>query len=164
MSFSDSWYLSIIPMLIGGLMQFTNARKMSKTHALTQGVIRSWFHLNRVRDAINLSMRLAIIYLGLSGAMLAVLLGCVFFAGMSIATMTTHLFLFGVITLPVGLWGKTAENRIKGLQVQASDPEIARRFNDYVVQWGQARLQLQGEVEVNAGTREAESDQQRKHA
>jgi hypothetical protein len=151
-------------MLIGIGMQVANATKMSKTHELMNGTIRSWFHLDRVRDAINLSMRLAIIYIALSVTMVGALLVCAFFAGMSITTVTTHLFFFGLATLPVGLWGKSAENRVKSLSVQAEDPEIERKFNDYVVQWGQARLQLQDADGGGVASGTSPSNQQRKRA
>jgi hypothetical protein len=52
------------------------------------------------------------------------------------------LFIFGIVTLPVGLIGKKYEKRIKTMQVQADDPEIAVKFQQYLKQWNEARFQL----------------------
>jgi hypothetical protein len=164
MSFGESWYLSVVPMLIGVAMQLANTNKMAKTHALMNGTIRSWFHLRRVRDAINLSMRLAIIYIGLFAGMFVVLLTFVLFSGMSITTLATHMFLFGIFTLPVGLWAKGIEGRVKNLAVQAEDPEIERRFNDYVKQWGEPRLKLQEDDGDWPEVGQESSSQERKQA
>jgi hypothetical protein len=151
-------------MLIGLTMQMVNMTKMNKTHALLNGTIQSWSHLSRVRDAINLSMKFAIIYLVLFAAMFVVLLTFVLFLGMFITTLATHLFLFGVVTLPVGLWAKRAEGRVKTLAVRAEDPEIERRFNDYVLQWGQARLKLQEDDGNWPGSEQASPSRERKRA
>jgi hypothetical protein len=164
MSFGESWYLSVVPMLIGLAMQMVNMSKMNKAHAFMNGTIRSWFHLSRVRDAINFSMRLAIIYVVLCVVMFVALLACVFSSGMSITTLATHLFLFGLFTVPIGLWARGAERRIKNLAVRAEDPEIERKFNDYVMQWGQPRLKLRDEDGGCFGSGEPSSNQERKRA
>jgi hypothetical protein len=151
-------------MMIGIVLQIVNTTKMTKTHALTNGTIRSRFHLSRVRDAINFSMQCAILYIGLCAAMLVVLLAFVLSSKMSITTLTTHLFVFGLVTVPFGLWAKGAEGRVKNLEVRAEDPEIELKFNDYVMQWGQPRLKLQDEDGGSFGSAPAPSGQERKQA
>jgi len=52
------------------------------------------------------------------------------------------LFLFGIITLPVGFIGKRFENKIKTMEVESTDPQIKERFERYLKQWNKPHLQL----------------------
>ena len=71
-----------------------------------------------------------------------ILLGIFVARGESLGQAALTLFVFGVVTLPIGLIGKRYEKRIKTMQVQADDPEIAEKFQQYLNQWDKARYQL----------------------
>jgi hypothetical protein len=52
------------------------------------------------------------------------------------------LFLFGIITLNIGFWGKKYENKIKNMEVKRPDPQIKETFERYLKEWKEPRLQL----------------------
>jgi O-antigen/teichoic acid export membrane protein len=62
--------------------------------------------------------------------------------GTSLGHAALSLFIFGIVTLPVGLIGKRYEKRIKTMKVESDDPEIADKFQQYLKQWNEARFQL----------------------
>jgi hypothetical protein len=94
-----------------------------------------------VKAAINLSMKLAVIYILLFVLFVFVLIISVARGG-SLGEAAFSLFVFGIITLPVGLIGKTYEKKVKTLQVQADDPQIAEKFQLYLKQWNEPRWKL----------------------
>ncbi len=93
-----------------------------------------------VKDAINLSMKLAVVYIGMF-VLFIVLLALFVARGTSLGHAALSLFIFGIITLPVGLIGKRFEKKIKTMQVQAN-PEIAEEFKQYLKQWNEVRFKL----------------------
>lgn len=122
-------------------MQVKSNRRNAEVFYQTHGVIKSRQDLLAVKSAINLSMRLAVIYIMLF-ILFIILLGIFVARGESLGSAALSLFVFGVVTLPIGLIGKRYEKKIKTMQVQADDPEIAEKFQQYLGQWDKARFQL----------------------
>ena len=58
----------------------------------------------------------------------------------SIFVLAGHLFLFGVITLFLGLAGKSAEKLIKNLK--ADSDELDEKYKLFLKQWNQPRFKL----------------------
>lgn len=122
-------------------MQVYSNRKNAQVYEQTRGVIRTRQDLLAVKMAINISMKLAVIYIVLF-VLFVWVLGFSVARGGSLGEAAFFLFVFGIVTLPVGLIGKTYEKRIKTMQVQADDPQIAERYQLYLKQWNQPRWKL----------------------
>lgn len=122
-------------------MQIKSNRKNAEVFEKTRGVIKSRQDLLAVKEAINLSMKLAVVYIGMF-VLFIVLLAIFVARGTPLGHAALSLFVFGVVTLPVGLVGKRYEKRIKTMQVQADDPDITDEFQQYLKQWNKARFQL----------------------
>lgn len=122
-------------------MQVYSNRRNAEVYERTHGVIRSRQDLLAVKTAINLSMKLAIVYIVLF-VLFVLLLGMSVARGGSVGEAALGLFVFGIVTLPVGMIGKTYEKKIKTLQVQSDDPQITEKFQLYLKQWNQARWKL----------------------
>ena len=122
-------------------MQVYSSRKNAQVYEQTRGVIKLKQDLLAVKMAISLSMKLAVIYI-LLFVLFVWVLGFSVARGGSLGEAAFSLFVFGVVTLPVGLIGKTYEKKIKTMQVQADDPQIAEKFQLYLKQWNQPRWQL----------------------
>jgi len=127
--------------LIAVGMQVYSSRKNAQVYEQTRGVIKSKQDLLAVKMAINLSMKLAVIYI-LLFVLFVWVLGFSVARGGSLGEAAFSLFAFGIVTLPVGLIGKTYEKKIKAMQVQADDPQIAEKFQLYLKQWNQPRWKL----------------------
>lgn len=126
---------------ISGLMHFHNLSKCKSVAEHTKGVISGRHDLLLVRDAINLSMKLAIYYIALFFFLITVL-GYWTINGYPFFAAVGHLFLFGVVTLPMGLIGKYYEDRLRKMTVQPSDPELEATYRRYLVQWQEPRFSL----------------------
>jgi hypothetical protein len=122
-------------------MQVKSNRKNSQVYEKTKGVIKTRQDLSAVKDVINLSMKLAVVYIGMF-VLFIVLLALFVARGTPLGHAAVSLFIFGIVTLPVGLIGKRYEKKIKTMQVQSDDPEIANKFQQYLKQWNEARFQL----------------------
>jgi len=122
-------------------MQAYSNRKNAQVYEQTRGVIKSKQDLLAVKMAINLSMKLAVIYI-LLFVLFVWVLGISVARGGSLGEAAFSLFTFGIVTLPVGLVGKTYEKKIKTMQVQADDPQIAEKFQLCLKQWNQPRFGL----------------------
>lgn len=131
----------VVFLVIAIWMQVKSNRKNACVYNQTHGVVKSNQDLLAVKSAINLSMRLAVIYIILY-VLFIIILGIFVARGESLGHAALSLFVFGVVTLPIGLVGKRYEKKIKTMQVQADDPEIADRFQQYLKQWDKARFQL----------------------
>jgi hypothetical protein len=108
----------------------------------TKGVIRTRQDLQAVKDVISLNMRMAIFYILFWLLLIAVLVGMVVTAMIAFPQALMVFFLFGVITLPMGLIGKHFEKKIHSLKVESGDPALAETFQRYLVQWKEPRFQL----------------------
>lgn len=131
----------VIFILIALGMQVASSWKNHTVSQETKGVIKSRSDLDRVKEAINLSMRLAVIYIILFVAFI-VLLGVFVARGTPLLRASLGLFIFGVVTLPVGLIGKFFEKKIKKLEVRSDDPRLAEDYAAYLKQWDEPRFQL----------------------
>jgi hypothetical protein len=122
-------------------MHVISSRKNIQVYKETGGVIRSPFDLNKVKEAINISMRFAMIYIGVF-VIFIILLIVAWRSGESFMNGVLAMFLFGVITLPLGLVGKHFEKRIRNMSVEVDDPLIEQKFKEYLKMWDQPRFQL----------------------
>lgn len=122
-------------------MHVLSMRKNIEVYDRIHGVIRSRQDLVLLKQAINLNMQLAMLYIGLFIAFIIVLVVMVL-SGRSFMTAVLMLFIAGVVTLPLGLIGKKYENKIKSLKIEGEDPELARIFTAYLKQWNEPRFRL----------------------
>jgi hypothetical protein len=122
-------------------MQIKSNRTNAAVCAKTGGVLRSRQDLLAVKQAVNLSMRMAVIYIVMF-ILFVLLLGIFVARGASFGQAALCLFIFGIVTLPVGLIGRGYEKRIKMMRVESGDPEIAEKFQLYLKQWNEARFRL----------------------
>ncbi len=106
----------------------------------TNGIIMSMNDLETIKKVINLNMKLAVYYI-VFFILLIIILG-VLALNQLFKEAALILFLFGVITLVVGLWGKIYENKIRNMEVKTDNPEIKETFERYLKEWGEPRLQL----------------------
>ena len=133
-------YLIIFIIIAVGMQIYSN-RRNAVVYNQTRGVVKSRQDLLAVRAAINLSMKLAVVYI-LLFVVFILLMGLSVARGGSLGQAALCLFIFGIVTLPVGLIGKTYEKKIKKMQVETDDPQIAEKFQQYLKQWNQARFGL----------------------
>lgn len=122
-------------------MHVISSRKNIQVYKETNGVIRSQIDLNKVKEAINISMRFAMIYIGVF-IVFIILLIVAWRSGESFMNGVLAMFLFGVITLPLGLVGKHFEKKIRNMTVEADDPRVEQKFHEYLKMWDQPRFQL----------------------
>jgi len=106
----------------------------------TNGIIMSMNDLEKVKEVINLNMKLAVYYIVFVILLFIILAFLAFNQLFKQAILI--LFFFGVITLIVGLWGKTYENKIRNMEVKTDNPEIKETFEKYLKEWNEPRLQL----------------------
>lgn len=106
----------------------------------TGGTIMSVNDLEMVKEVINLNMKLAIYYI-VFYVMLIIVLGMLVLNKL-LMQASIILFLFGIITLIIGLWDKKYENKIRNMEVKSGDPEIDKTFERYLKEWSEPRLQL----------------------
>jgi hypothetical protein len=135
------FYVTAIFIAIAVAMQVASVKKIQEANSRTCGTIRSPRDLLLVKEAINLSMRLAIVYIALFVVFIALLVISVA-GGQPVIQAALGLFIFGVVTLPVGLIGKRYEKRIRTMDVESEDPYLRDRLQSYLAQWDKPRFQL----------------------
>lgn len=127
--------------VIAGLMHFYNSTQSRELIKRTGGVIRSHSDLLLVKEAINLSMQMAVYYIVLSAVFVAVL-GVMVIRGYPFFSAIGQLFIFGIVTLPMGLIGKHFEDKVRQMEVQSSDPALQETYQKFLVQWKEPRFKL----------------------
>lgn len=108
----------------------------------TNGVIRTRQDLQSVKDVISSNMKMAVAYIVFWALLIAVLVGMVATQHLLFSQALTVFFLFGVITLPIGLIGKHFEKKIHALKVESGDPVLGETFQRYLVQWKEPHFGL----------------------
>lgn len=122
------------------IFHFYAVSKIKTALRETNGVIMSMNDLQIIKEVINLNMKLAVYYI-VFFILLIVILG-VLVINQLFKEAAMILFIFGVITLIVGLWGKAYENKIRNMEVKTDDPEVKRTFERYLTEWAEPRLGL----------------------
>ncbi len=122
------------------VFHFYAVSKIKNALKETNGIIMSMNDLETIKEVINLNMKLAVYYI-VFFILLIIILG-VLALNQLFKEAALILFLFGVITLIIGLWGKTYENKIRNMEVKTDDPEIKETFDRYLKEWAEPRLQL----------------------
>ncbi len=137
---SDALLILLCSVLIADGMQAYSIVKILLLTRKMRGRMTSPMDLNEVKAFINLNMKMAAVYIGLY-VLLIFMLVLMFFGGRRTDAVLV-LFLFGIVTLPMGIAGKRFENKIRSLDPGALDPALKQRFERYLVQWKEARFTL----------------------
>lgn len=135
-----SLFILIIAILAAVGMQGYSVAKIEAFIRRTKGIIRYRPDLIEVKEIINLNMKMAIIYIVLF-IIFFIIVARIFSGGRPFQAITV-LFLFSIITLPLGLIGKHFENKIKSIKIETDDQEIAKTFERYLVMWKEAKWKL----------------------
>jgi glucan phosphoethanolaminetransferase (alkaline phosphatase superfamily) len=122
------------------IFHFYSVSKIKTALRETNGVIMSMSDLEIIKEVINLNMKLAVYYI-VFFVLLIIFLG-ILFLNKFFKEAVVILFLFGVITLIIGLWGKIYENKIRNMEVKTDNPEIREAFQRYLKEWAEPRWQL----------------------
>jgi len=133
-------FLLILSILIALAFQIVNILRIQDVYRKTGGKIESEDDLLLTKGVINFSMEAAMVYIVF--AIVFVVLLFVLSQGKYIMDAIKALFLFGIITLPIGFIGKNFEKKIKEMDVITESEEIKKRYKDYLEQWGKARFRI----------------------
>jgi uncharacterized membrane protein YecN with MAPEG domain len=131
----------VVFLAIAVAMHVVSSRKTIQVYRETGGVLRSQLDLDKVKEAINMSMRFAVLYMGMF-IIFIVLLIIAWLGGEPFLRGALVMFIFGIVTLPLGLIGKQFEKKIRNMNVEADDPMIEQKFRKYLTMWDQPRFQL----------------------
>jgi hypothetical protein len=52
-------------------------------------------------------------------------------------------FLLLTVTVPVGMYSTREEARFRAMVIEPENPELTRRFQDYLRQWKECRIKLE---------------------
>ena len=126
--------------LIAIIFHAYNITKIKTVIKKTNGKINSLHDLHLVKEAINLSMKLAVYYIIFFILLIVIL--AVLVLNRMLGQAALILFLFGIITLIVGLIGRKYETKIRKMEVKSDDPKLKETFERYIKQWTEPRLQL----------------------
>jgi hypothetical protein len=138
----STWYLSAVPVLLAYVISFAANAKLDAVRKELGSAVRTRRDLGAVREAINFNKILGWTYLALwAGQIVALVLAVK--AGLTpFRGAVGHVFIFGVATLPGGLWSKSVENRFKAMTVEGSDPDLKSAFQRYLVDWNKPSLSV----------------------
>ncbi|MCK4544754.1 hypothetical protein KAU43_04390 [candidate division WOR-3 bacterium] len=136
-------FLLILSILIALAFQIVNILKIQDVYRKTGGKIENEDDLLLTKGVINFSMEAAMVYIVF--AIVFVVLLFVLSQGKYIMDAIKALFLFGIITLPIGFIGKNFEKKIKEMNVITESEEIRKRYKDYLEQWGKAQFRIREE-------------------
>ena len=139
------WEVTVVVILAAWGMQVVNIRAMQSAWGQLEGELAGAEDLWLVRRAINTSMMLAVLYLGMSMAFFLFLIWAWFGAGMGMMALTGPVFVFGILTLPAGYIGKQYENKIRRLDTGSCGEEVLKTYSAWLNLWGKARFRLPDE-------------------
>lgn len=137
-NFAGTWYLSVIPVILAVVLSAIANNRLSRTARELGGHIRTRADLPAVKAAINLNKSLAMVYILV---WLGQIVACVLAAIKGVTTIRGafgHVFVFGVVTLPFGLWSKSVETRFKNMHVDPADPYVGHTWQRWLVDWKKA--------------------------
>ncbi len=135
-----SMYVLIIAVVVSLTFQIAIIIRMRTVYNKLGGIIRTNWDLKRVKSVINLSMKLAILYI-VFFAILIIILIYLYFVKIRIESIIV-LFFFGISILPFSILGRYFEKKIKTMKVDAKDPQIEEKYHRYIEQWNKARFQV----------------------
>lgn len=134
---TSTWYLTFVPVVLAYLLSFMANQNLDGVRRGLGGAIRTRPDLRPVREAILFNKRCAWLYMALWGCFLICLVVSVQFTELTFRGAVGHLFAFGVLTLPGGLWTKSVETKFKTMAIDGGDPELKKTFDRYLVAWKQ---------------------------
>lgn len=141
-NYAGTWYLSIVPVAVAVLLSFIANNKLSQTVRDLGGHVRTRADLPAVKAAINLNKSLAMVYILVWLGQIA---ACVLAATKGLVTIRGaigHVFVFGILTLPFGLWSKSVEARFKNMKVDPADPYVGHTWQRWLVDWKKAGFSI----------------------
>jgi hypothetical protein len=137
---TSTWYLSVVPVALAILISFVANTKLSSTVKALGGKVRTRLDLQPIKEAINLNKLLAWIYIAVWLGQILLVILFAFNGQTTFKGAIGHVFVFGVVTLPFGLWSKSVEKRFKGMVIESNDPLVGQTWQRWLVEWRQASL------------------------
>ncbi len=134
-------YIVTAPVAAAVLMHLLMIARIQSVLPRLRGTVCTRQDLDKIRGLINYSMRLAVWYLALFGLFILAL-AVLMILGLPFGRAVACMFWFGAITLPVGLFGRQFERKIRRLRVVSNDPQLDATFQRWLAQWREARYQL----------------------
>lgn len=122
------------------VFQALNVIKMIETHRETGGVIRDANDLEKVKSAINHSMRSAVLYIAFS-SLFGIYMAYLVFTG-HVLSAVKIIFLFGITTMIMGLIGRVYEKRIRKMECITDDKHLVDKYASYLEQWDKPQFSL----------------------
>ncbi len=136
------WLVLAASLLVALVFHGLTVYEIESLREKTRDAIRTREDLQAVREVINRNMKMAIGYIVFWFLLVAVLAWLVVMGMIAFSQALVVFFLFGVITLPLGLIGKHFEKKVHRLRVDSGDPAMEAAFRRWLVQWKEPRFQL----------------------
>jgi hypothetical protein len=134
---TSTWYLTFIPVVLAYLLSLLANVNLDGVRRNLGGAVRTRQDLGAVRGAILFNKKCAWLYMAPWGCFLVCLVVSVQFTELTFRGAVGHLFAFGVLTLPGGLWTKSVEGKFKAMAIDGGDPELKKAFDRHLVAWKQ---------------------------
>lgn len=136
------WAVLVVSLVVAFSFQGYSIWRISMLADRLKGRIRTREDLQEVKEVINLNMRMAIAYIVFWFLLIAVLIWAVVARLLLFPQAITVFFLFGVITLPLGLIGKSFEKKVHALRAEPGDAAMEETFHRWLKEWKEPRFQL----------------------
>jgi hypothetical protein len=136
------WAVLVVSLVVAFSFQGYSIWRISLLADRLQGRIRTREDLQMIKEVINLNMRMAIAYIVFWFLLIAVLIWTVVARLLLFPQAITVFFLFGVITLPLGLVGKSFEKKVHALRAESGDAALEETFHRWLKEWKEPRFQL----------------------
>jgi hypothetical protein len=97
----------------------------------------------RVRNEQDLQAAKQVIALNMQVSFLMIAITISFLAALVLTNNGLFSFLLLTVTVPVGMYSTREEARFRAMVIEPENPELTRRFQDYLRQWKECRIKLE---------------------
>jgi len=125
------YFLSIVD-----IMQMKEVQRTLKNSVSTRG------DLQLLREAIRANKKKAMCIVAVWGIYLFLSVALAFALGVDFSEVAAQFFVFGIVVLPIAIYTRHVDGKLKRLHVSASDPRLGESYRALLHEWAKPGLKV----------------------
>lgn len=136
MGASGLWLITLAVIGIFYLLSIVDIIQMKGVHRALNNSVSTRGDLQLLKEAIRANKKKAMCIVAVWGVYLFLSVALAFALGVDFNEVAAQFFVFGIVVLPIAIYTKHVDGKLKRLRVTAGDPGISESYQTLLLQWG----------------------------
>lgn len=142
MGASGLWFMTLAAIIVFYVLSIVDIMQMKGVHRTLRNEVSSPRDLHLLRVAIRSNKKKAKCIVALWGMYLFLSVALALALDVEFREVAAQFFAFGVVVLPIAIYTRHVDGRLKRLQVAPGDPGLGESYRALLIQWGKPGVKV----------------------